>query len=137
MKSQISLEFMVGVVILLIIYVAAISFFSNYTRTELVGNELAKQICYKISTSMDSTIIGGTNFTINVTLPEKLENDEYYYNILEKTDNSIIISIAWDANQSLTTCTSHFFPIEDNISLINCKRFSIENTGKNLIFNCI
>ena len=69
MKSQMSLEFLAGVVIILFIYVTTISAFSHYMQKDILESESGKQVCYTIATGIDSAVIGGNNFTLNITLP--------------------------------------------------------------------
>jgi hypothetical protein len=100
MKGQSSLEFLVGVMALLLIYVVVLGSFKSIINVGMVDNEMAKQLCYTVSSGIDSANIGGNGFTINVTLP-KLVNSKYEYNLTVL--NKSLIDISWD--QKLFACS--------------------------------
>ncbi|MCD6547382.1 MAG: hypothetical protein J7K22_02405 [Nanoarchaeota archaeon] len=121
MKSQISIEFITGVTILLFIYAVTIGVFSSYTQHNIIETEGGRQACYIISTGIDSAVIGGNNFAINITLPYYIENNEY--TILVNNDSRITID--WDKGISSCTITTQnitkalFKPCKISINNIN------------------
>ncbi len=94
MKSQISIEFMVGVMIILMIYVATISVFSNYLQTRTVYDERGKQICYTITNAVNSAVIGGDGFFSNLTLPREIGGADYFAFV--NPLNTSLITVDWE-----------------------------------------
>ncbi len=147
MKSQIGIEFLMGVTILLIVYIGSIGFFSQYAQTQLIETELAKQVCYKISTGLDSAVVGGSNFIINQTLPDNIEGNEYNFRIniiptfINETHyiNRTFISVVWDNNESMVSCNNPFFPLETETvnATFECTRIYVENDGKRIDVGCL
>ena len=138
-KAQISIEFMVGISILLLIYIVAISFFSFYTQDVLVEKELGQQVCYRISTAVDSAVVGGSNFVINTTLPDKIYDNDYFFQIdLKEIDgvNRTIVTVDW--NKSMTSCSIPGHPINEVGERFEspCK-LSVENSGGILFLECV
>ncbi len=101
MKSQMSIEFLIGVTIILIIYVATIGVFSNYTQTNVVESEMGKQVCYTLSTGVSSAVIGGDNIALNITLPEKISNKNYHVYVVPGNESTITI----DWGDGISSCT--------------------------------
>ena len=123
MKSQMSLEFLAGVAIILFIYVVTISTFSNYMQKDVLESESGKQVCYKMAMGIDSAVIGGNNFTLNLTLPNKVENKNY---VLFTTPGSSYITVDW--NDGLFSCTITTQNITaTTINSTNLSKISITN----------
>ena len=109
MRSQISIEFMTGVAVMLFIYVTTIGIYSSYAQTNMIENEVAQEICYRVSTGVSSAVIGGNGFAINISLPYRIQTNNY---------NAVIIS-----NQSLVT-------VDWKNGLFACSIISQNVTGK-------
>ena len=95
-----SIEFLVGVVIILVIYMITLPTFSRYMQTNIVESEGGKQVCYLVSSAIDSAVIGGNNFSLNLSIPDKIENKEY--NIFT-TPYSSYITVDW--GEGIFTCS--------------------------------
>jgi len=100
MKSQMSIEFLVGVIIILIIYIITLPTFSKYIQTNIVESESGKQICYTVSSAIDSAVIGGNNFSLNITLPNKIDGKDYK---IFTTPPSSYITVDW--GDGIFTCS--------------------------------
>jgi len=122
MKGQSGLEFLTGVSILLLIYIVIIGAYKNTLQENIVDDEGAKQLCYTVSSGVDSSNIGGDGFSIKIKLPNKI-NDKYNYNITIL--NSSLISVSW--GKKLFACSI----VNQNISQ------KVLHTGGKIAFNNI
>ncbi len=131
MKSQMSIEFLTGVVILLLIYVVTISVFSNYIQTGIIPAERGKQICYRITNDVNSALIGGSGFTINSSIPYTINGDEYFAFI--NPLNSSLLTIDWGDSQF--SCSMN----TQEVSIIFFKPcdFSVNNVDENIILSTV
>ena len=109
MKAQISIEFLTGVAVMLFIYVTTIGIYSSYAQTDIIESEIAQEICYRVATGVSSAVIGGNGFTVNISLPYRIQANNY---------NAVIIS-----NQSLVT-------VDWKNGLFACSIVSQNVTGK-------
>lgn len=91
MKSQISIEFLTGVSILLLIYIIVLGSFGSFTQSNVIAGERGKQMCYSTATTIESAAIGGSGFALNSTIASNIGND-YLVNIT----NSSLLSASWD-----------------------------------------
>ncbi len=131
MKSQISIEFLVGVVIILFIYTITISAFGSYTQNTMLTSEVGRQVCYMITTGIDAAVIGGNNFAINVSIPYFIENKDY--SILINETNSALVTIDWgDGLFACSTTTQNI----TSLLFTPCK-FSINNLNGKLYLSTI
>ncbi|HDQ60008.1 MAG TPA: hypothetical protein ENN30_02335 [Candidatus Woesearchaeota archaeon] len=78
MKSQISIEFITGVAIMLFIFALTLFSYSGYTEEDITISEQMQQICYTVSSYVDSAVIGRGNFFLNGTLPYKAAGKDYF-----------------------------------------------------------
>ena len=77
MKSQMSIEFITGLSIMLFIYALTFSVYSNYTEKDITLDEQLQQKCYTVSNYIDSAVIGRENFSLNASLPYFIEGKNY------------------------------------------------------------
>lgn len=120
-KSQVGIEFLTGVTILLIIYGVTLTVYNLNFRVPIVQNEKGKQVCYTISEGIDSAIIGGDGFAMNLSLPDMIDSQDYFVMI---TNNSLI-TIDWNKSEFACSVTSQ--SVED--MTFNPCRLSIINIG--------
>jgi hypothetical protein len=92
MKAQVSTEFLLGVGILFIVYVVSLTGFSTFAQAQLLENEEARQACYTVSASIDSTTVGGHGFSMNVTLPYRFDIEQNFLIIVFNQSN---IDVVW------------------------------------------
>lgn len=92
MKAQISIEFMIGIMFLLVIYIAALSGFNTFANTNIIQNEAAKQVCYTVSSAISSADIGGSGFSMNESIPYSIgASYDYSLSVLNKS----VVDINW------------------------------------------
>jgi hypothetical protein len=94
MTSQIGLEFMVGITILLLIYVVTMVVFSHYAQYSVVASEQSKQVCYTIASAIDSAAIGGDGFASKVTIPYKIDSKDFTIFV----SNTSTVTVDWGKN---------------------------------------
>ncbi len=129
MKAQISIEFIMGVAVLLFIYTFALGIFSNYSQQDIMQSEKIKQLCYTISSAIDSASIGGDGFAVNTTLPKNANSGEYTISIL----NSSIVSVDWeDQVFACSTTTQSVTPLA-----FSSGKFSAVNINKTVYISAI
>jgi hypothetical protein len=102
MRSQIGIEFLSGITILLFIYVITISAFGSYSSTTLIDDEEAHEVCYAISRGINSAVIGGSGFGANITLPASINQKPY--NVVISANNTVTVS--WEDKISACTITT-------------------------------
>ncbi len=131
MKSQMSIEFLTGVVILLIIYIATISIFSNYLQTNIIPAEKGKQVCYSITNNVNSALIGGDGFTVNASMPNNI-NGEGYLVFVSPIDSSLL-TVDWGDSQFACSMNTQ------DISVIFFRPccFSVNNIGGDIIISTV
>ena len=119
MKAQISIEFIVGVVILLFIYTFALGIFSNYSQHNIMQSERIKQLCYTVTSAIDSASIGGSGFAVNTTLAKSIGPGDYTISISNKS----IVSVDWDDQLfACSTTTQNVTPLsftQNKFSAVN------------------
>jgi hypothetical protein len=96
MRAQISIEFMTGVAVMLFIYVTTIGIYSSYAQTDMIESELGQEICYRVATGVSSAVIGGNGFAINISLPYRIQANNYNAIIIS---NQSIITVDWKSGE--------------------------------------
>ncbi|MCD6575949.1 MAG: hypothetical protein J7K73_02200 [Nanoarchaeota archaeon] len=130
MKSQMSIEFLTGVVIILFIYVITISVFSNYAQTDLLESEIGKQICYRVSLGIDSGVIGGENFALNLTMPYGINGKNY---TIYTTPDKALVTVEWDGG--IFSCTTTTQNVSE-VRFTPCK-FSVNNINRTIYLSTL
>jgi hypothetical protein len=128
MKSQVSLEFLTGVILLLLIYLIVVPTFSKYLQSNVVESESGKEVCYTMATGIDSAVIGGNNFTINITLPSSIDGKNYTLTTKEGTS---YLTVDW--NDGLFSCTTTTQNV--TTTTINYTNVEIKNVNGKIIIN--
>ena len=130
MKSQISNEFLVGVIFILIIYVASLTGFNSFAKTQMLQSESAREVCYTISSAISSAYVGGDGFSTNVTMPYSLDSEFNFFVIAMNKSN---IDVNWPGG--LVSCSI----ITQNITtgLMYAGKFSINNINSTIYISSI
>jgi hypothetical protein len=92
MRSQISIEFMTGVAVMLFIYVVTIGLYSSYVQTDMIESEISQEICYIVANGVNSAVIGGNGFANNISLPYRIYGHNYNTIIIS---NSSTVTVDW------------------------------------------
>jgi uncharacterized membrane protein len=92
MKSQVSIEFLVGVAFLLLIYVVSLTGFSSFTQTQLIKSESGRETCYTVAGAINAVSGAGDGFAMNVTLPYYINTEHDFLFIVL---NSSTVNINW------------------------------------------
>lgn len=129
MKSQVSMEFLTGVAVMLFIYALVIGLFGSQVQTPMVKNELGRQICYSVARTIDSASSGGAGFSARNTLPQTINGD--YYWVLVSNDS--LVSVYWD--DKVTACSISTQNITKN-EFYSCS-FAVMNTGNSLVVSAV
>jgi len=130
MKAQISIEFMIGVMFLLVVYIAAISGFSTFANTNIIQDEAAKQVCYTVSSAISSADIGGSGFSMNESIPYKIGTSyEYSVTVLNKSN----VDIDWP--NGFFSCSM----VTQNVTIITmyAGKFSLNNVNGTVYISTI
>jgi hypothetical protein len=93
-RAQISMEFITGITVMLVIYVLAVGAYSYYTENNIIEDVFAEHICYGISEGVDSAVIGGNGFSINMTIPYRIYNDDIT-GVLVTTNHTLTVD--WES----------------------------------------
>jgi len=130
MKSQISLEFLVGIIFLFIIYVVSLSGFSSFAKTQLIQNEEAKQACYTVSSAISAADVGGPGFSMNVSLPYRIDNE---FNFLVIILNRSSVDINWP--NGFYSCSM----ITQNVTNLQmyAGKFSLNNVNRTIYVSSV
>lgn len=132
MKSQVSLEFLIGVGFLLIIYIATIGAFSYFSQNRLIEKEDIQQACYTVSTGIDSATIGGEGFSMNVTMPYVFDKEGNFLTIIVNSQASIIDVIS---PKTMFSCSI----ISQNVTNLTmyAGKFSLNNINKTIYISAV
>lgn len=130
MKSQISIEFLVGVMFLLMIYVVSLSGFSSFAKTQMLQSESAREVCYVVSSAISSADTGGDGFSMNSTLPYKLDNE---YNFFVIVLNKSSVDINWPSG--FFSCSM----ITQNVTdiVMYSGKFSLSNINRTIYISSV
>ena len=101
MRALISLEFIIGVTILILIHVAVLASFSGLATEEFLQNEKGAQICYTTSVAVGSADVGGNGFSMNISLPQTLGASNTTPSIVI---NNTFVDVSWDPG-GFASCT--------------------------------
>jgi hypothetical protein len=119
MKSQVSIEFLISVTILLLIYVATLAIYDIYFKVPILETETGKQACYTVLNGIDAVVVGGDGFATNVSLPDQIAKNDYLVFI----SNRSIITVDWNKSEFACSITTQSV---SNIIFRSC-RFSVIN----------
>jgi hypothetical protein len=102
MKSQVSVEFLVSVAVLLIIYGVTLSVYNLYFKVPVLETEAGRQVCYTALNGIDAAVMGGDGFATNVSLPLKIDSNEYFVFITNRS----IITVDWNKSEFVCSITT-------------------------------
>lgn len=128
MKAQISIEFIVGVAVLLFIYTFALGIFSSYSQQDIVMSEKTKQVCYTVASTIDSASIGGSGFSLNATIPKNEDSGDYAITV----NNSIVSVDSGKRIFSCSTTTQSVMPLQ-----FGSEKFSATNINGTVYISAI
>ena len=129
MKSQVSMEFLTGVAVMLFIYAVVLGVFSSYIHEPMVKNELGRQVCYSVARTIDSVSSGGAGFSARNSLPQTISGD--YYEVLVSNDS--LVSVYWA--DKVTACAISTQNI--TMTVFNSCTFAAKNTGTEIIVSAV
>lgn len=132
MKSQISIEFIAGLIFLLIVYVASLSSFSSFAETKLIESEITEQTCLLIANSIDSGSIGGNGFSMNVTMDYQIDAEGNFL-VVRINPNTSTVDIYNEDNFFSCTITTQ----NATNMLMYAGKFSINNLNDNVYVSAV